>query len=64
MFYNVPLSRDHFYAVGVSLFAAIKGRPGRGTRPPEGGSLSFLTGDFIVSPIHIRRPSTFIGGRP
>jgi hypothetical protein len=53
---NVPLYRDHFYAVGVSLFAAVKGGPGRGTRPPQGGAVSFIFGEFTVDPVKIVRP--------
>ncbi len=58
VFHNVSLYRDHFYAVGVALFAAIKGRPGRGTRPPEGGAMSFLVDDFVIQPIRIRQPAS------
>ncbi len=54
--------RDHFYSVGIAVFAAIKGRCG--TRPPEGGAKSFLSGDFIVHPVRIRRPSTTTGSQP
>jgi len=63
VFENVSLYRDHFYSVGVALFAAIKGRPGRGTRPPEGGSISFIVGDFIIHPVRIRQPRP-AGGSP
>ena len=61
VFENVSLYRDHFYSVGVALFAAIKGRPGRGTRPPEGGSISFIVGDFVIHPVRIRQPKFAAG---
>ena len=64
VFPNVPLYRDRFYAIGVALFASIKGRPGRGTRPPEGGALSFLAGDFIIHPVRIRQPKPASGSQP
>jgi len=60
-FHSVPLSRDHFYSIGVALFAAIKGRPGRGTRPPEGGDIGFLAGDFVIHPVRIRQPKFAAG---
>lgn len=63
VFHNVSLYRDHFYAIGVALFAAIKGRPGRGTRPPEGGAMSFLAGDFVIHPVRIRQTGP-AGGSP
>jgi hypothetical protein len=63
VFHDIPLYRDRFYAIGVALFASIKGRPGRGTRPAEGGAMSFLAGDFVIHPVRIRQPGP-AGGSP
>ena len=52
-FRNAALRNGQFYAVGVSLFATIKGRPARGERPPEGGAVEFVQDGFRVTGIHI-----------